>query len=142
MITIDHTVVVQILAFLLFWLVLSKILFRPLLALLEERERRTEGFKAEAASLKEEAERLKAEYEAGIARAAEEANAAKGVIVREAHEARERFLALAREEAARVIESARKEVELEMQRGRELAVRESEVIAQQMAEKILGRNVA
>jgi F-type H+-transporting ATPase subunit b len=120
---------------------LARLLFKPFLGLLEERERRTEGVKAETTSLMAEGERLRAEYENGIARVRDEGNAAKEVIVREARQARERLLAQAKEEATRLIETAREEIQREMLKGREFAAREAEVIARQMAEKILGRKI-
>ncbi len=141
MIALDYTVLIQIVAFLVFWFLLTKLLFRPFIGLLEERERRTEGAKAEAASLKEEGERLLKEYEQAIARAKEEGRVAKEGILQEARRVRERLLGLAREEAARMVEAAREEIRRELERGRELAGREAEAIARQMAEKILGRRI-
>jgi len=141
MIALDYSVVIQIVAFLLLWFVLAKLVFKPFLALLEERERRTEGVKGEAASLMEELERLKQEYEGRSARAREEGSALKETIVREAEEARHRVLTQARGEAHRAIEMVRGEIRGMMQREREIAAREAGAIAQQMAEKILGRKI-
>lgn len=141
MIALDYTVIVQIVSFLFLWFLLTRLLFRPFIGLLEERERRTEGVKAETASLLEEGEHLRVEYENEIARARDEGNAAKETILQEARQAREMILAEAREEAARRLEVVRGEVQRELQRGRELAAREAEVIAHEMAEKILGRKV-
>ncbi len=141
MIALDYTVLIQIVAFLVFWFLLTKLLFKPFIGLLEERERRTEGAKAEAAALKEEGERLSKEYERAIARAKEEGRAAKEGIIQEARQARERLLSQAREEAARMVEAAREEIRKGLERGRELAARETEAIARQMAEKILGRRI-
>lgn len=141
MIALDYTVLVQIVAFLFFWFLLTRLLFRPFLGLLEERERRTEGVKAETASLIDEGERLRAEYENEIARARDEGYAAKEGMLREARQTRERLLDRAKEEAASRLETFRGEVQSEMQRGKDLADREAQVIAQQMAEKILGRRI-
>lgn len=141
MIALDYTVIVQIVAFLFFWFLLAKLLFRPFLRLLEERERRTEGVKAETSSLMEEGERLRREYESGIQRARDEGHAVKEGIVEEARRTRERLLVQVREETARLLEAVRQEVQREMQRGREFAAQEAEWIAQQMAEKILGRKI-
>lgn len=141
MIELDYTVVIQVVAFLILWFLLSRLLFRPFLALLEERERRTEGVKAETSSLVDEGERLRAEYERGIKSAWDEANAVKEAILAEGRQAREQLLAHAREETARLIETVRAEIFREMQKGRELAAREAEGIALQMEEKILGRKI-
>jgi F-type H+-transporting ATPase subunit b len=141
MIAFDYTVLIQIVAFLVFWFLLTKLLFKPFIALLEARERRTEGTKAEAATLKEEGERLAKEYEQAIAQVVEQGRAAKETIVEEGRQARERLLSQVREEAARRVEAARTEIHKELERGRALAAREAEAIARQMAEKILGRGI-
>lgn len=141
MVTLDYTVLIQVIAFLLFWFLLTKLLFKPFLALMEERERRTGGVKAEAALLKEEGQRLLKEYEYAIAKTRDEGRAIKERIIDEARQTRERLLAQAREDAARALEAARAEIEKQLQRGREIAAREAEGIAQQMVEKVLGRRL-
>ncbi|SRR5713226_1057117 len=141
MISLDYSVIVQIVSFLLFWFLLDKILFKPFLGLLDERERRSGGVKAETASLEAEAERLRVEYESGIAKAREEGDAVKETILAEARQARERLLIQAREEAGRILQKARDEIQSELQRGQGQVVREAEAIAQQMTERILGRRV-
>ena len=136
-----YTVLVQIVAFLALWFLLSKLLFRPFIALLEERETRTEGLKAAAASLTAEAERLRAEYESAIAKANEEGATVKETIMQEARRTRERLLAESRAQAAERLTAVREEIKKEMAKGRELALQEAAAISRQMAEKILGRKV-
>jgi F-type H+-transporting ATPase subunit b len=144
MIALDYivTVLVQIVAFLALWFFLSKILFKPFIALLEERENRTEGLKAAAASLVAEGERLRAEYESAIAKANEEGAAVKETILQEARQTRERLLAESRAQAMDRMSAVREEIQKEMRKGREQAVQEATAIARQMAEKILERKIA
>src|SRR3989337_3223837 len=99
MIALDNTVFIQVVAFLFFWFLLTRLLIRPFLGLLAERERRTEGIKSEAALLKEEGERLGKEYEIGITKAQGEAKALKESVVQEARETRDRLIAQAKEDA-------------------------------------------
>jgi F-type H+-transporting ATPase subunit b len=141
MIDFVYTVLVQIVAFLALWFLLSKILFKPFIALLEERENRSEGLKAAAASLVAEGERLRAEYESAIAKANEEGAAVKETILQEARQTRERLLAESRAQAAERMTAVREDIKKEMAKGRELALQEAAVIARQMAEKVLGRKV-
>ncbi|MFQ5539414.1 MAG: ATP synthase F0 subunit B [Candidatus Binatia bacterium] len=141
MISLDYTALVQIASFLLLLYLLNSLVFTPFRRLLEERERRTEGVKAETESLLEEGKRLQAEYENQIARARGEGTAIKEGIRQEALEARGRILDQAQEDAARVLESAREEIRGAIQKGQEVVAKEAEVIAHQMAEKILGRKV-
>jgi F-type H+-transporting ATPase subunit b len=144
MIALDSiaTVLIQIVAFLALWFLLSKLLFRPFIALLEERENRTEGLKAAAASLVVEGERLRAEYESAIAKANEEGAAVKETILQEARQTRERLLAESRAQAVDRMSAVREEIQKEMRKGREQAVQEATAIARQMAEKILERKIA
>ena len=141
MIALDYTVLVQIVSFLFLWFLLTRLLFRPFLGLLEERERKTEGVRVEAAALAQEAERFRAEYEGRIATARDEGAAIKQILRLEALELRESLLAQAREEASHHLQTMREEVQRELRRARELGTREAEVIARQMAEKILGRKI-
>ncbi len=141
MIALAHTVLIQIVSFLVLWFLLTKILFKPFLGILEERERKTEGVKAESASLIEEGERLRVEYEEKISRVRDEGRAMKESILQEARQQRERLLGQAREEAVGLLERVRQEVQNELSKERELAGREAEAVAQEMAGKILGRRV-
>jgi F-type H+-transporting ATPase subunit b len=103
--------------------------------------RKTEGVQAESASLVKEGERLRLEYEEKISHARDEGREVKESILQEAREQRERLLGQAREEAAGLLERVRQEVQTELRKERELAGREAEAVAQEMASKILGRRV-
>ncbi len=141
MITIDYIILIQISLFILIWFFLARFVFTTFQRLLEEREQRTEGMKAEAETLLKETERLRMEYEGRITKAKEEGNSINEAILQEALQAREELLTHAQEDAARFLQTARQQIQEEMQKDRELAVQEAEVIAQEMAEKILARKV-
>ena len=141
MISLDHTIVLQIVLFLLLWIILSKVLFRPYLALLEERERKTQGAEGESTTLEHEGERLRAQYEDGIAKAQGAGAAAKEAILQEARQQRESLLNRAREEALSTLERVRLDIRNELTREREIAAREARVIAQEMVGKVLGRGI-
>ena len=142
MITIDSSVVLQIVSFLVFWFLLNKLLFKPYLGILEERENKTEGTRAEAAQLVDETDRLKTEYEQAIAEATAEAQAVKETIRSEAARARDQILNRAREETAGRLQVARETLMREIQQSRAQAARDAETIAREMVEKILGRKLS
>ena len=142
MIYLDYTVIVQIVFFLLLWFLLARLVYSPFVGLFEERERRTEGARAEAASLRGEAERMRADYEKRIAMARDEGGAVKETVVQQGRDERERLLSRAREEAAEHLERIRGEIQQELRKQEQLVEREAEAIARQMAEKILGRKIA
>jgi len=136
-----YTVLVQIAAFLALWFVLSKVLFKPFLALLEERGKKTDGLKAAAAALTAEAERLRAEYESAVAKAHDEGAAAKEAILAETRRTREQWISEARNQAAARLAAVREEIKKELAASRQAALGEAAVIARRMAEKVLGRKI-
>jgi F-type H+-transporting ATPase subunit b len=141
MISLDISVLYQIIIFVVLWLILSKILFRPYLGLLEERERRTSGSRHDSSELEAEGARLKAEYEQKIAEARAAGTLSKDAIVQEGRQQREKLLHQAREEAAHTIETARHEVQTELGRERARLGAEVTELARDMLGKILGRKI-
>jgi F-type H+-transporting ATPase subunit b len=141
MISLDISVLYQIIIFLLLWLALSKLLFRPYLNLLDERQRRTTGAQHDSSELEHEGAQLKAEYEEKIAQARAAGTTTKDAIVQEGRQERERLLQQAREEAARTLESARREVQSQLERERQLLALEVAEVARDMVSKILGRRI-
>jgi F-type H+-transporting ATPase subunit b len=142
MISLDYSVVYQIVIFLLLWIILSKLLFRPYLNLLDQRERRTTGAQHDSTDLQHEGARLRAQYEEKIAQAQAAGYAAKEAILQEARQQREKVLTQVREDTMRMLEEVRRELASQVQRERQVVADEVRTIAQEMASKILGRNVA
>ena len=141
MINLDYSVVYQIILFLILWVILNKILFQPYLRLLDEREKKTAGAQHDSADLEQEGARLKARYEEKIAQAQADGYTAKEAILQQARQQRERVLNQAREEAMGMLEGVRREVESQIRKERQFAAAEVRTIAQEMASKVLGRNV-
>jgi F-type H+-transporting ATPase subunit b len=142
MIVLDYSVVYQVILFVVLWLILSKVLFRPYLDLLEERERKTTGAQHDSEDLEHEGAQLKAEYEEKIAQAQAAGYAAKEAIVQDARQQREKILGQAREEAAASLNSLRQEVAAALEKEQQLAAAEVSIVAADMVSKVLGRKVA
>ena len=142
MISLDISILHQIILFIVLGLILNKILFQPYLRLLEERERRTIGAEHDSADLEHEGARLRAQYEEKIAQAQTAAYAAKDAILQEARQQREKILGQARAEAASKLEQARREISLALEREKALAAAEAATVAGEMVSKVLGRKVA
>ncbi len=142
MISLDYSVAYQIVIFLVLWIILSKVLFRPYLNLLEQRERRTTGAQHDSTDLEHEGARLRAQYEEKIAQAQAAGYAAKDAILQEARQQREKVLTQVREDAMSMLEEVRRELASQVQRERQVVAAEVRTIAQEMASKILGRNVS
>ena len=119
MISLDYSVVYQIVIFLVLWIILSKVLFRPYLNLLEQRERRTTGAQHDSTDLEHEGARLRAQYEEKIAQAQAAGYAAKEAILQEARQQREKVLTQVREDAMRILEEVRRELASQVERERQ-----------------------
>jgi F-type H+-transporting ATPase subunit b len=142
MISLDISVLYQIILYVVLLLILNKVLFRPYSHLLEERERSTSGAQHDAIALEHEGARQRAEYEEKIAQAQAAAYATREAILQDGRQQREKILRQAREEAMRTLEQVRREVATAMERERRLAAAEAAAVAADMVSKVLGRRVA
>lgn len=142
MISLDISILYQIILFVILWLILNKVLFQPYLQLLDERERRTSGAEHDSADLEQEGSRLRAQYEEKIAQAQTAGYAAKDGIVQDGRQQREKILAQAREDASSALERVRHEVAMALAQEKQLAATEAAVVAGEMVSKALGRKVA
>jgi F-type H+-transporting ATPase subunit b len=142
MINLDLSLVVEIVLFLVFWAIMSRVLFAPVARLMEERERRTDGTQVQAQAMLEEGKRLQEQYEAEIAKARAEGEAIKGQIRGEAARARDLIMAQGHEAATQRTQSMRAEIRRELESARQTIIGQAESLAQDIAEKVLGRKVS
>lgn len=141
MISLDISILYQVVIFLVLGLILTKLLFRPYLELLDERERQTTGARHDSGDLEHDGARLKAEYENKLAQGRSAGTAARDAIIQEGRQERERLLQQARVEAAQTLEQVRRDIQNELERERGMALAEVAGVAQDMVSKILGRRV-
>jgi F-type H+-transporting ATPase subunit b len=142
MISLDISILYQVVLFVILLLVLNRVLFQPYLRLLEEREQRTSGAQHDSSDLEREAGQLRVQYEEKISQARAAGYAAKEEVLRRAQLEREKVLAEAREDASQILERSRQELAAALARERQLANAEAAALATEMANKALGRKVA
>lgn len=142
MIHLDISILYQVVLFVILWMILNKLLFKPYLHLLEEREAKTTGAQHDSSDLEHEAARLKAQYEERIAKAQTLAYAAKDALLQDARQQREKILSQAREEAAKNLEQVRHDVASALAQEKQLGDSEVSRVAQDMVSKVLGRSVS
>jgi F-type H+-transporting ATPase subunit b len=142
MISLDISILYQIVLFVVLWLILNKVLFQPYLHLLDERERRTTGAQHDSSDLEHEGARLRAQYEEKITAAQTAAYADKERVLQSARGEREKILGAARQEAAQTLDRARQEIAAAVAAEKSLAASEASAIGAEIASKVLGRSVA
>jgi F-type H+-transporting ATPase subunit b len=142
MISLDISILYQVILFVILGLLLNKILFQPYLRLLDEREQKTTGAQHDSTELEHEGARLRTQYEEKVAQAHATAAIEREGILRVTREEREKILGQARQEAEQHLTRVRQEIAAALEVDRRLAATEAATIAAEIASKVIGRKVA
>ena len=135
----DFSFVIQIGSFLLLWFGLKRLLFDPVLAVLEERDARTFGLRREATRIKAVTDVSAAEYEQRM-REVRIALAAEADATRAATQADERrVLADARERASAQLTQLRENLSRQADAARPILVAEASDLSIRIFERVIGR---
>jgi F-type H+-transporting ATPase subunit b len=135
----DNTLVVQIFIFVLLMFLLEPLLFAPVLRVFALREERTEGAKAQARELDEQAGELYQRYQRELERVNRVAAEERDRVRAETSKLEADILREARAATARIVDDGRKQIAAEVARVRFDVGRESERISQDVVERVLGR---
>jgi F-type H+-transporting ATPase subunit b len=141
LIDIDLTVLIQLVVFAAMGFLASRLLFRPYLAMRDERAAGIEGARAEAERMQAQAEAQLADYQAELQGARQRATEERRRLQAEATEYERQVLGRTRAEATSALTEAQQTIDRETATARaELAPRATE-IARAVAGKLLGREV-
>jgi len=135
----DYTFLIQIAIFVAFWLLVTRLWFRPALRIVRERKARSEGAIREARTIEAEAERLGAEHAAALDQTRTEAQRALQEIIRGAEAEQKRLIAEARVEAQRTLAEVQARVAEEVAQARRGLRDEAAKLARMVTEKVLAR---
>lgn len=139
---VNRTMLVQSCVFILLIVVLSPLLFKPVLRLLEERERRTEGARHDAREMQDKAENLLLRYQAKLEDVRRAAAQERERLRVETLQLESTILGEARAATAKLVGEGRAQIEREVIKIRAEIGTHSQVIAREIGSKILGREVA
>ncbi len=140
-INLDKSLLIQVVNFGLLLIVLSKLLYRPLLAKMEERSQAIKKSLEEAQAARAEAQRERQEHAAKIQGAHAEAQAIRAAALKEAEEEQRRLVESASAEAARLVDSARAELEQDVRRARQELRQEVSDLAITVAERLIKKSL-
>ncbi len=138
---IDKTLIVQLIIFIATIFILNSLLFKPLIGVVEKREKLTTGRIKEAKELEEKVEQIMKEYRAKLDEIRAKAMEERNEIRREAQAAAEDLIGRTHKEAQALLEEARSRLNLETQDIRERIKPEIEVLAREIVLQVLGRKV-
>ena len=139
--SVDKTLIIQIIIFVAAIFILNSLLFKPLLELVGRREKLTTGTIEEAKQLGEKVEQIINEYNVKLNEARALAMEERSEIRRQAQTAYEDIVKKAREEAQTLLEEAKGKLQSETKEIKEKVRSDIEVLAHDMASRILGKEV-
>lgn len=138
MIELNITLVIQLVIFLSLYFILSPLLFKPLLALFDERENRIEGAAKEAEALKANASGASEEIEAKMAKAHLEARDVLASVKTEAQKIEAEMLLKAQKESQTKLDAFREEMFVNVESARGQLKQDAQDIAQEIVKKMIG----
>lgn len=142
LIDVDGTIFVQFAFFLIMLFVLSRVLFRPYLAMRDARHKGIEGAREEASAMQERARQTNADYDAKLTKARQRGAEERARLRGEGAIYERQVLGAARDESQKTIDAARARINADAGAARDKLAAESSALAKQIVKKILGREAA
>lgn len=139
LIDVDASLLIQLGLFLIFFLVMRSLVFKPVLDTIEKRAEKTEKTRREARTLSARSEELSARYEEEMAAARAKAASAKAALRSEGIAAREQIVGEARAATSKSLDEVRVNVEKQFGTAREQMLAQVDELARMVAARILGR---
>ena len=141
LINVDKSLFIQMINFGLLLFILIKLLYKPLLAKMEERTQAIRKALDEAQATRAEAQQEREEHAARLQAAHAEAQAIRATALKEAGEEQRKLVEGARAEAARLVESARSELAQDVRRARQELRQEVSDLAITVAERLIRKSL-
>jgi F-type H+-transporting ATPase subunit b len=141
LVSLDKSLIIQMINFLILLFVLWKLLYKPLLSKLEERSQAIKKSLEEAQAARAEAQRQREEHAAKIQAANAEAQAIRAAALAEAAEEQRRLVEAARAEAGRLVASAKAELDQDVRRARQELRQEVADLSITVAEQLIKKSL-
>lgn len=141
MLSLDWNLLWTVVNLLVLYLLLKKFLFKPVCKMMDERTAKIQSDLDEAKAKKQQAEKLKADYEDSIKNAREEAVAIKNQAKERAGRECDIMLENARSESAKILKEAEKAAENEKSKAIDDAKYQIADLAILAAAKVINKNV-
>ena len=141
LINLDKSLLIQVFNFLVLLFILWKLLYKPLVAKMEERTQAIKKSLEEAQAARAETERQRQQHAAQIQSALAEAQQIRATALKEAADEQRRLVEAARAEAAKLVEGAKAEMDQDIRRARQQLRQEVGDLAVQIAERLVKKSL-
>ncbi|MEA3545768.1 MAG: ATP synthase F0 subunit B [Thermodesulfobacteriota bacterium] len=142
MISVDWTLGLQFLNFIILLIILNKLLYRPLLKVLEQRREKIEGSYARAKGLETDIDEKMQRYQQQLSDAKILANEERNKLKKAAEVEEATLLSEAQEKATNRLRAIKTQVAGEAEEASKILKSEAKSLAEQITAKILGRELA
>jgi F-type H+-transporting ATPase subunit b len=142
LIEINFTILMQAFNFFLLLVILNKVLYKPILKILEEREQRIDGQQQQAKAIIEDGQVLQGDYNKKLYNAKIEAMNTKNAARSAASEQANSIIADSHKKAEEIISQMQQQMASELAQAKKELEPELNVMSATIAQQILGRKVA
>lgn len=139
LLSINETLVIQVLSFLIFLFIINRIMFRPLRSAMDEREAYLKKINNEITDAKDELETIARRIEAHESAVKLEAFELNDKLEASGNQEATDIITSAREEIAGLKQNTTRQIDYQISEAREHLERESKALAMNIMEKILDR---
>ena len=141
LISLDWSLLIQAVNFLLLLVLLTRLLYRPLLAKMNERTQAIQKSLDEAQEARAAAQKERDEFAGKIQAAHAEAQGIRAAALKDAADEQRRLVDAARAEAARLVASARQEMDQDVRRARQELRQEVADLAIAVSERLIKKSL-
>ncbi|MFH1910662.1 MAG: ATP synthase F0 subunit B [Pseudomonadota bacterium] len=141
MISLDYSLGIQIINFILLIFILNRLLYKPLLGLIDKRNHKIEASEAECLRLQKTVEQKMAAYEEKLRLAKAAAVEKKNELIRQGADETKAIVDSARADLPSMMEQFHARMEGEILEAKRILTGQSEKLSVEIAEKVLGRRL-
>ncbi len=141
MVSLDYSLGIQIINFLLLIWILNVLLYKPILGMIEKRKQRFAESEAEVKRLQQTVEEKMAAYEEKLRQAKAAALDEKNEIIRQGSEEAKAIIDAVRGQIPGMMEEFHKRMEGEIGSAKGILAQQAQGLSVEIAEKVLGRSI-
>lgn len=141
LISINGTLFIQLISFLIFLFIINRLMFRPLQGVMNERDNHIEKIKQDIIDSENELKNVTNQLQQEESAAKDEAFELKQELEAEASRQAAEIFVFVRDEIEAIKEKAQKEIDAQISEARKDIEKESEALASSIMEKILDRRL-
>ena len=141
MVSLDYTILVQMVNFIILIFILNALLYKPILGIIGKRKQQMDESDSEIKRMNQTVEQKMAEYEEKVRLAKVDAMEQKNAIVKQGSDVAKGIIDAVRGEIPAMMEQFHAKMEKEVEEARAILHSQSQKISLDIAEKVLGRSI-